>query len=724
MNGSRVNVVLLAVTVVAVAFGVYGFLFGGSVTPAPVTEPAPVHPGHDQRARAGTSDTEHDTPDDDPMDGQKPDKPKAKTPAGDTSQPGPDESPAPEAPPQPHGDGVIEGTVLDPTGNPMEGVPLTALRISAQGGGQKVVYSSGRNASAEDLRRAANELRLATRQAVSGKDGMFKIEGVAPHDLYDVSALDDTWGNAERNGVVAGQRVVLQFVLSDITSGTVHDAEGNPLVTRYSYSWGTRFNPERGRQPSGRFVIRWTSERLKFVRLECAGFVPSSPMDRSCRNRRDLKIVLDRAPQLQGTVVSPDGQPVQSAIVAITPSPELDATLVEGENERQSDALGRFQFTSLPPCKYTVTATLRGGTTTASSEIDLQQDFKLELVLDPGPTLRVRVLDAEKRPVGGTSASLRDQSGDWIQTTALSTEIAGEYLFLGMPASPLQLHVSAPGYAVQWFDVDPRSGSQELQVTLLRGGTLTGRVVDGASVGVPDILLTFRPDGADVGQREQTTNTDSKGEYTISGLMPGNWTVDISRAWGEETIASDTLMIADGANQRDFTVRESSRIRIKCTLEDQAHGDWIHVWIYPEDADEPQEEWFSAGNRQPVVTLKEGAYFIASSTNSHASRMVQVRVGPGETEVALPLHTPNALRIDYVESGSGLSRAGAKAGDLILTYNEQEVRDRTSLLRLATEAASRPEVTEVAVVVQRGAKQVSLKWPKTLAAPVTSPGFR
>lgn len=724
MNGSRVNVVLLAVTVVAVAFGVYGFLFGGSVAPAPVAEPAPVHVGHDAGTRADATGTERDTTTDKPVDDQKPNKPKAKIPASDTDQPSPDASPAAEAPAEPHGDGVIEGTVLDPNGKPMEGVPVTALRKSAQGGGQNVVYSSGRSASAEDLRRAANEMRLATRHTVSSKDGLFKIEGVSPTDLYDVSALDDTWGDAERTGVVAGQRIVLQFVLYDITSGTVHDAEGNPLVTRYSYSWGTRFNPERGQQPSGRFVIRWTNEHMKFARLECAGFVPSSPMDRSYRNRRDLKIVLERAPQLQGTVVSPDGQPVESAIVAIAPSAELDVTLVEGENERRSDALGRFQFSSLPPGKYMVTAKLRGGTTAASAEIDLQQDFKLELVLDPGPTLRVRVLDAEKRPVGGTLVSLRDQSGEWTQATTLPTEVAGEYLFLGMPASPLQLQVSAPGYAVQWFDVDPRSGSQELQVTLLRGGTLTGRVVDGASVGVPDILLTFRPDGADVGQREQFANTDNKGEYMINGLLPGNWTVDISRGWEEETIASDTLMIAEGTNQRDFTVSESSRIRIKCTLEDKAPGEWIHAWIYPEDADEPQEEWFSVSNRHPVVTLKEGTYYIALSTNSHASRMVQVRVGPGETEVALPLHTPNALRIDYLESGSGLSRAGAKAGDLIVTFNGQEVRDRTSLLRFVTEAANRPEITESTVVVQRGAKQVTLKWPKTLAAPVTSPGFR
>lgn len=238
------------------------------------------------------------------------------------------------------------------------------------------------------------------------------------------------------------------------------------------------------------------------------------------------------------------------------------------------------------------------------------------------------------------------------------------------------------------------------------------------------MLLTFRPEGADVGQREQTASTDSKGEYTISGLLPGNWTVDISRGWEEETIASDSLMIAEGSNQRNFTVTESSRIRIKCTLEDKAYRDWIHAWIYPEDADEPQEEWFSASNRNPVVALKEGNYFIALSTNTHATRMVQVRVGQGETEVALPLHTPNALRIDYLESGSGLSRAGAKAGDLIVTFNGQEVRDRTSLLRFVTEAANRPEITESTVVVQRGAKQVTLKWPTNLAAPVTSPGLR
>ncbi|MBK8206899.1 MAG: hypothetical protein IPK87_08945 [Planctomycetes bacterium] len=298
MNGSRVNVVLLAVTVVAVAFGVYGFLFGGSVTPTPVAAPSPADLAHDQRTRADTSGTGPDADTDKPADDQKPNKPKAKMPAGDTDQPGPDEPDAPKAPSEPHGDGVIEGTVLDPTGLPMEGVLLTALRSKTQGSGRNVAYTFGRNESAEDLRRAAERLRLATREAVSGKEGAFKIEGVSPDDLYTVSAVDEAWGTAQYGGVVAGQRIVLQFTLSPITSGTVHDEQGNPLVTRYSYSWGDEFNQDRVLQPSGRFLIRWTSERLERVRLECDGFIPSDAMDKSYRDRRDVKIIMSRAPLL------------------------------------------------------------------------------------------------------------------------------------------------------------------------------------------------------------------------------------------------------------------------------------------------------------------------------------------------------------------------------------------------------------------------------------------
>ncbi|MCC7509933.1 MAG: carboxypeptidase regulatory-like domain-containing protein [Planctomycetes bacterium] len=725
MNGSRVNVVLLAVTVVAVAFGVYGFLFGGSVTTAPVAQPDPVHVGHDEHTAAATSRTERDNPADKPAVEPKPDKPNAKTPAGQPAQPGRQDAPAPDAPSEPHGDGVIEGTVLDPMGKPMEGVPLTALRIRPHGSGRTVGYSGGRNASAADLRRAAEELRAATREAVSGKEGVFKIEGVSPEDQYTVSALDETWGTAVRSGVVAGQRTLLQFDLAPITSGTVHDESGNPLVTRYSYSWGAEFYPDQALQPSGRFVIRWTNEGMKHVRLVCDGFIPSDPMDKSFRDRRDLKIVMVRAPLLHGTVTSDSGEPVQLAQVDILAIESTGDVLPEQQDQRQTtDVLGRFMFNSLRPGKYRVTARLRGDGKTAVAEVDLREDFKLALVLDPGPMLTVRVLDAESRPVGGTSTYLRDETGDWIETTSYRTDAPGETTFCGLPDGPLQLMVSAPGYAVQWIDVDMRSGSQMLNVTLKRGGELSGRVLDGASTPVPSIHVRLRPEGSRVGHSVISADTDDKGRYSAIGLLPGTWIVELARGWEGETLVTDTVTITEGENQRDFTINDSGRIRLNVTLDGQPVADWMRLWIYSEVSDEPQEAWASSRERDRFISLEEGTYYICANSDSHASRMVQVRVGQGETEVALQLQRPNALRLGWLETGSGYSRGGAREGDLILTCNGQEVTDRASLQRIVTDASNRPEITELSVVMQRGSKQVTAKWSKALPLPYTIPGVR
>ncbi|MBK8206900.1 MAG: hypothetical protein IPK87_08950 [Planctomycetes bacterium] len=403
---------------------------------------------------------------------------------------------------------------------------------------------------------------------------------------------------------------------------------------------------------------------------------------------------------------------------------EAAGELPEEQGQRQTDALGRFAFNSLRPGKYRVTARMQGESKTAFADVDLREDVKLALVLDPGPTLTVRVLDAEKRPVGGTNAYLRDTAGEWIETTTYETETPGETIFCGLAAGPLQLTVTAPGYAIQWFDVDMRTGSQTMNVTLKRGGSVSGRVLDGAAAAVPSIQIRFRPDGSTFRGSAISDTTDEKGGYSASGLLPGTWIVEIARGWDAETLVTDTLMITEGENLRDFTISDSSRIRLSITLDGQPPADWLRVWIYSEDSDVPREEWVNSSDRNRVISLEEGTYHICAQSETHASRMVQVRVAQGETEVVLPLHKPNAIRINWLETGSGYSRGGAMEGDLILTCNAQEVSDKASMQRIINDSANRPEVTELTVVMQRGGKQVTAKWSKSLPIPETGPAVR
>lgn len=123
---------------------------------------------------------------------------------------------------------------------------------------------------------------------------------------------------------------------------------------------------------------------------------------------------LGRAVTARGVVLDPDGQPVSGASVFVQSaleglhedSPQGAATAGAQQRETTTQADGSFSLAGCKPGKNFLTAKAKGFPA-KSLEVELAQDSRpLNLTLQPGPALPLRVADKAGLPVPGATAWL------------------------------------------------------------------------------------------------------------------------------------------------------------------------------------------------------------------------------------------------------------------------------------------------------------------------------
>lgn len=716
MQTNRPNVILAAVTVLSLLFGIYGFLFGG-VANAPAAAPQgsdaavlddPQKQPAANRARGNTREareTERAS-----NQAEQPDRESDTDPIIE-EDPTPGESP----PPVWRGDGVIEGTVVDPQGVPLAGKTVRASPHSIAE--EHMVYGRRDSPTPEELKRQLDKLKRETLEAQTGAEGKFRIEGVSHAEGYQVTVADERWGEIRRRSVMSGQVLYLQFIDVPITQGTVRDEAGKPVESPLvAWSWGDGSWGGGEPQPDGRFTARWEGERAGF-RIESLGYMPTGIMDESYKGRTDVQVVLKRAPQLEVQLVTSAGAAIPLAHVSITSARGADGAALSLDSlhdaeDRQTDMRGLALFRSLPPGTYELTCAAGAGLTPVVSTVELQGDLRWKVTLDPGRTLTVRLVTAEGKPIAEPDLSVLDAAGEYMTATELETGEPGEIRLLGLPATPVQLQARASGYPSHWLDVDLTAGSQSLEVVMQKGGRVKGKVVDGTGSGLESVLLRWTPEGGAEKGRGQNTYTESDGTYQTDYLLPGNWTVELYRDWRGERLLIETITVTSGESTRDFTLGGVCVLKVIVEYEqDVTPGtEWTRLWVASDDETEPAQEWLRAGDKnEKRITLKEGRYLVSANTETLACQAREVTVTPGETVLRLSMGKANALRFIWVEAGSEIAKAGIKTGDVLVEYNGQAVTSKAELNRLANEAGS---LDEVDAVILRGSTRHEVKMPK------------
>jgi hypothetical protein len=331
---------------------------------------------------------------------------------------------------------TITGVVLDPKGHAVPGAPIS-------------------------MRSVDSEYRIT-----SGADGRFEVrcESKAPRDL---TALDPglRFREATVTDVQPGTKdLVLRLSTGPRITLTVHARDGRTIerfavvVTAAARTQALATFSEADRAggvlelvaPSEEFFVEVRANGWRPVRLG-----PLPAVDPPAR----LEGVLDSADGIRGRVTA-DGQPVSGARVA------LHAAVTENdtyngfplriqpwpESDTDTDEEGRFSLSVESAGVYSLLVEADGYGLAEESDLALDPDHarEVEIALDHGGTLAVRVRSLERASVAGRLVALSRGDG---RARTVRTDEAGEVELAGLTPGPWQVELSE-------HEIDPRQGAQ------------------------------------------------------------------------------------------------------------------------------------------------------------------------------------------------------------------------------------------------------------------------
>lgn len=230
----------------------------------------------------------------------------------------------------------------------------------------------------------------------------------------------------------------------------------------------------------------------------------------------DLVIVLRDGALIEGRVVDAQGFPVGDVPVELRADRELvPRSTMAGED-------GFFRFDG---ALGTVVLTARPFTLPAVRERVMAREgerLQVQLVLDDEVvTLAGRVVDDRGYGVPGAALLLESRAVETpFERIGVSAD-DGTFDFAALPAPPWSLVVDHPDYAPMTIPIESL-GEGPLNVTLLAGGTVTGRVRDGwlgEPLGGARVILRG-------GDREDTRVTDATGSYRWERLPMGRYSLE------------------------------------------------------------------------------------------------------------------------------------------------------------------------------------------------------
>jgi hypothetical protein len=163
-----------------------------------------------------------------------------------------------------------------------------------------------------------------------------------------------------------------------------------------------------------------------------------------------------------------------------------------------------------------------------------------EIAFERGVAVNGRVVDSQGRPVGGAcvKALVGVERADYVAWS----DAAGAFRLFRLPSSGVSLWVRADGFVASEVVYKPAPDAAPFVVTLVRGGTLTGHVLDPGRRHEDDDLVV-RASAGEFGGDLVIVPVDEHGVFAVR-LAPGAWTLDVCTRAVE--LATKNVVIREG----------------------------------------------------------------------------------------------------------------------------------------------------------------------------------
>jgi uncharacterized GH25 family protein len=388
-------------------------------------------------------------------------------------------------------------------------------------------------------------------EAVSGADGTFLLEDLAPGGNLDLTATCPGYGPGSAPGVAVPSVEPVRLVLQSNVrvSGRALDPDGKPVSGAsvvVAEETAMSFGGQSSLFPAGRSHRGTTADDGTFSLddvspgpIELFADAPHHQQANlkglEVKPGRDLagvEVVLPAGGVVTGKVVSADGRPIPEATVAVNqPSPGGVPSFTA--QRTTTDAGGEYRIEALSPGPHTLEARAEGYRYLVHDVEVTPETSTVDFQLERGLEVAGRVVDDAGNPVDGTLVSLRAGLGARSSASAISGG-DGAFRLTGIESGTYELTASKMGYVSAPAETELTVAGapvEGLEVKLSAGGTITGHLA-GLEFSQLARVRVWASSTLELGQ------VDPEGNYQILHVAPGPVTVNAR--------VSDTSLQAEG----------------------------------------------------------------------------------------------------------------------------------------------------------------------------------
>ncbi|MED4051937.1 carboxypeptidase regulatory-like domain-containing protein [Priestia megaterium] len=312
---------------------------------------------------------------------------------------------------------------------------------------------------------------------------------------------------------------------------------------------------------------------------------------------------------------------------------------------------GSFIVRGLEPGEYNVLARATNfGSLVVGATIAPEDTTNITISLAPlSGSISGQVTDFSGNPLSNATLRLLDRNQNVVGIGA--TDISGAYTISNIAPGTYILVASAPGFGTsnQGITVGPEQFLTGINIPLeANPGNITGQVVSGAT-GNPVIgaTVTVRSLQAVGGIAVQVANTDQQGNYVVSNLSPGSYSVTINQlGFGLQTKV--VTVFSNQTTNADFTlILDTGNISglVSDTSGNPITGSNIFVRLFDENQLLIQSITALPNGTFTISNLATGAYFVSAEAPNFGVNTVSTVVVANQTaNVTIPL-TPNPATV-------------------------------------------------------------------------------
>jgi hypothetical protein len=176
------------------------------------------------------------------------------------------------------------------------------------------------------------------------------------------------------------------------------------------------------------------------------------------------------------------------------------------------------------------------------------------------------VIDGEDRPLRGASVLATAEGGDSPGTTGVVSDAEGRFQIDGLEDGTYRVTASAPGYRIA--TVHPvaigADAPAPLELRLVRGDALRGRVVDGRGQGLPGAMVLVAPSGSTHLATAISGQTDVNGSFRVTAPVDGPLDVTaVAAGWAPAVLRGVLPATGPDATESVLHASMGGRLRVR-----------------------------------------------------------------------------------------------------------------------------------------------------------------